>query len=77
MGNVPVPQKRSKRDAASRAAVLLEELFATLSESAETKARQDLHRLASVVSRRARGKVSKSAQDAGRRRSSRSRARIA
>jgi len=72
-----VPQKRSIKDAARRAAAILEEHFATLSESAEAKARKELHKLASVVSRRARGKVSKSPQSAARRRSSRSRASTA
>ncbi len=72
-----MPQKRSRKDASRRAAAILEEHFATLSESAEAKARKDMHKLASVVSRRARGKVSKSPQNAARRRSSRSRAGIA
>jgi hypothetical protein len=52
-----VPQKRSIKDAARRAAAILEKHFATLSEGAEAKARKDLHKLATVVSRRARRKV--------------------
>jgi hypothetical protein len=54
--NVPVPQKKSRKDGSRRAAAILEEHFATLSESAEAKARKDLHKLASAVSCRTGGK---------------------
>lgn len=77
MGNVPVPEKMPRKDPARRAAAILEEHFATLSESAEAKARKELRKLASVVSRRAHGKVSKSPQNVARPRSTRSRASTA
>jgi hypothetical protein len=54
-----VQGKKSKTEqAARRAAAILEEHFATLSKVDETRARKELHKLATAVSRRARGKAS-------------------
>jgi hypothetical protein len=67
-----VQKKKSKTDeAVRRAAAVLEEHFATLSKSEETKARKELHELATAVSRRARGKASQSRRSAVSRRSTR------
>jgi hypothetical protein len=55
----------------------LEEYLATLPKHEEAKARKELHRLATVVSRRAPGKVSRSQRSAENRRSTRSRAKTA
>jgi hypothetical protein len=52
-----VPQKKSRNDASRRAAAILEEHFATLSKTAEAKARKELQKLARVVSSSSRGKV--------------------
>jgi len=45
-----------------RAAAILERHFSTLSVAKEKKARQDLHKLATVVSWRARGKAPRAAR---------------
>jgi hypothetical protein len=70
-------KKSAKTEAAVRAAVILEEHFATLPKQKESKARKDLHRLATIVSRRAPGKASRSQRSAENRRSIRSRAKTA
>jgi len=59
-----------------RAAAILEEHFATLTPAQEKKARKELHDLATRVSRRARGKASRSPQTASNRPPRRSRASI-
>ena len=62
------PAKKKSRAKASdpvvRAAAILESYFATLPKAKEKKARQDLHKLATVVSRRARGRASQSPRTA-------------
>jgi hypothetical protein len=69
-----VEKNKSKTDtAARRAAAILEEHLATLPKDEEAKARKELHRLATVVSRRAPGKVSRSQRSAENRRSTRPR----
>lgn len=71
-------KKRTKTDAAvQRAAAILEEHFATLPKHEESKARKELHKLATAVSRRARGKASRSQRTGENRRSGRSRAKTA
>jgi hypothetical protein len=50
-------RERKTEKAAPRAAALLEERFATLSKVERNKARQELDKLATAVSRRAPGKV--------------------
>jgi hypothetical protein len=71
-------KKRTKTDtAAQRAAAILEEHFATLPKHQENKGRKELHRLATAVSRHARGKASRSQRSAQNRRSVRSRAKTA
>jgi hypothetical protein len=54
--------KARTADSVVRAAAILERHFSTLSKPKEKKARRDLHKLATAVSRRARGKVSRAAQ---------------
>jgi hypothetical protein len=71
-------EKRPKTDTlVQRGAAILEEHFATLPKHQETKARKELHKLATVVSRRARGKASRSERNAENRRSIHSRAKTA
>jgi hypothetical protein len=73
-----VPRKKSKTEqAVRRAAAILEEHFATLSKVEEAKARKELHNLAAVVSRRARGKASQARPSAVSHRSARSHAKTA
>jgi hypothetical protein len=55
---VALQAKKSKSGKQVRqAAAILEEHFALLSKDARSKARKELHQLATVVSRRARGKA--------------------
>ena len=54
--------KKQPSESVVRAAAILEQHFSTLSKAKERKARQDLHKLATAVSRRARGKASRSVQ---------------
>jgi len=58
-------RKKNLEKTVERAAALVEEHFATLSGADEKKARRELEELASVVSRRARGRASRSRRSAG------------
>ncbi len=74
-GGLALREKKSKSEKHIRqAAAILEEHFSTLSKDARIKARKELHELAMIVSRRARGKASRSQRSAANRRSARSRA---
>jgi hypothetical protein len=65
-----VKKKRTKTNVTvQRATSILEEHFATLPKHEEIKARKELHKLATAVSRRTRGKASRSRRTAENRRS--------
>lgn len=75
LGGLDLQGKKSKSGKQVRqAAAILEEHFARLSKEARIKARKELHELATIVSRRVRGKASQSARTAAHRRAVRSRA---